>query len=72
MEGLEAEVKPASLSITSFRRPVPSDVLLDGCHAPMPRWLAEPELRSIVVSYTTAAPNHGGEGALYIQLRARR
>lgn len=38
----------------------------------VPRWLAEPELRSIVVSYTTAAPNHGGEGALYIQLRARR
>lgn len=38
----------------------------------VPRWLAEPELRAIVVSYTTAAPNHGGEGALYIQLRARR
>lgn len=38
----------------------------------VPRWLAEPELRSIVISYTTASPSHGGEGALYIHLRARR
>lgn len=38
----------------------------------VPRWLGEPELRAIVVSYTSAAPNHGGEGALYVQLRARR
>ncbi|MFN3867831.1 MAG: Smr/MutS family protein [Hyphomicrobiaceae bacterium] len=38
----------------------------------VPRWLAEPELRGIVISYTTASPSHGGEGALYIQLRARR
>ncbi|MCB1520136.1 MAG: Smr/MutS family protein [Hyphomicrobiaceae bacterium] len=38
----------------------------------VPRWLAEPELRAIVVSYTSAALQHGGEGALYIQLRARR
>ena len=35
----------------------------------VPRWLAEPELRSIVVSYTTAAIQHGGEGALYVHLR---
>jgi DNA-nicking Smr family endonuclease len=35
----------------------------------VPIWLAEPELRAIVVSYTTAAIPHGGEGALYIQLR---
>jgi DNA-nicking Smr family endonuclease len=35
----------------------------------VPMWLAEPELRAIVVSYTTAAIPHGGEGALYIQLR---
>lgn len=35
----------------------------------VPMWLAEPELRAIVVSYTTAAISHGGEGALYIQLR---
>lgn len=38
----------------------------------VPRWLAEPDLRSLIVSYTTAALHHGGEGALYIQLRARR
>ena len=38
----------------------------------VPRWLAEPDLRSIVVSYTAAAASHGGEGALYIQLRRRR
>lgn len=36
----------------------------------VPRWLAEPELRAIVTSYTTAAQKHGGEGALYIQLRS--
>lgn len=35
----------------------------------VPRWLAEPELRAIVVSYTTAAVQHGGEGALYVHLR---
>jgi DNA-nicking Smr family endonuclease len=36
----------------------------------VPRWLAEPELRAIVTSYTIAAQNHGGDGALYVQLRA--
>jgi DNA-nicking Smr family endonuclease len=36
----------------------------------VPRWLAEPELRAIVTSYTTAAQKHGGEGALYVQLRS--
>ncbi|HEX2840677.1 Smr/MutS family protein [Hyphomicrobium sp.] len=35
----------------------------------VPMWLAEPELRAVVVSYTTAAIPHGGEGALYVQLR---
>jgi DNA-nicking Smr family endonuclease len=38
----------------------------------VPCWLAEPELRAIVVSYTPAASAHGGEGALYVQLRRRR
>lgn len=38
----------------------------------VPMWLAEPELRSVVVSFTTAAVHHGGEGALYIQLRSRK
>ncbi len=37
----------------------------------VPRWLAEPELAAIVVGYTTAAIRHGGEGALYVQLRKR-
>lgn len=35
----------------------------------VPMWLGEPELRAIVVSYTSAAIQHGGEGALYVQLR---
>ncbi len=37
----------------------------------VPRWLAEPELRTIVVGYTEAAIRHGGGGALYVQLRRR-
>jgi DNA-nicking Smr family endonuclease len=37
----------------------------------VPRWLAEPELRPIVVGYTAAHSRHGGEGALYLQLRRR-
>jgi DNA-nicking Smr family endonuclease len=36
----------------------------------VPRWLAEPELRAMVASYTSAAQKHGGEGALYVQLRS--
>jgi DNA-nicking Smr family endonuclease len=37
----------------------------------VPRWLAEPELRTIVVGFSEAAIRHGGEGALYVQLRRR-
>ena len=37
----------------------------------VPRWLAEPELAGIVIGFTTAAANHGGEGALYVHLRKR-
>jgi DNA-nicking Smr family endonuclease len=37
----------------------------------VPRWLEEPELRAIVVGFTAAAIRHGGEGALYVQLRRR-
>ena len=37
----------------------------------VPRWLDEPDLRPFVVSYTTAAIQHGGEGALYVHLRKR-
>ena len=35
----------------------------------VPRWLAEPELSAIVVGFAAAAAQHGGEGALYVQLR---
>jgi DNA-nicking Smr family endonuclease len=35
----------------------------------VPQWLAEPELRAIVLSYDTAGARHGGEGALYVRLR---
>ena len=35
----------------------------------VPLWLEEPDLRAIVVSYTVAGARHGGEGALYVQLR---
>ena len=35
----------------------------------VPRWLDEPEMRALVVSFTTAAQKHGGDGAFYVQLR---
>lgn len=35
----------------------------------VPRWLAEPDLRMIVVGHTTAHVRHGGDGAFYVQLR---
>ena len=35
----------------------------------VPAWLDEPELRVVVVGYTAAGVRHGGEGALYVQLR---
>jgi len=38
----------------------------------VPMWLSEPDLRSIVVGYTSAHIRHGGEGALYVQLRRKR
>ena len=38
----------------------------------VPRWLEEPDVRPLVVSYTTAAIQHGGEGALYVHLRTKR
>jgi DNA-nicking Smr family endonuclease len=44
---------------------VPRGVLRRG----VPQWLEEPDLRAIVLSYTSASVRHGGEGALYVQLR---
>lgn len=38
----------------------------------VPRWLEEPDMRALVVSYTTAAIQHGGEGAIYVHLRSNR
>ncbi|MEM7778598.1 MAG: Smr/MutS family protein [Pseudomonadota bacterium] len=38
----------------------------------MPAWLSSPDLAQIVISFTTAHVRHGGEGALYVRLRARR
>jgi DNA-nicking Smr family endonuclease len=35
----------------------------------VPGWLGEPDLRTIVVSFKNASPRHGGEGALYVQVR---
>jgi DNA-nicking Smr family endonuclease len=37
----------------------------------VPRWLSEPDLRSVVVGHTSAHAKHGGDGAFYVQLRNR-
>lgn len=37
----------------------------------VPTWLEDPDMRAIVVSYTTASLQHGGSGALYVRLRRR-
>jgi len=38
----------------------------------VPLWLSEPDLRAIVVGHVPAHIRHGGDGALYVQLRRRR
>ncbi len=38
----------------------------------VPQWLADPDLRGIVVSFASAAIRHGGDGALYVHLRRLR
>jgi len=38
----------------------------------LPQWLAEPEFREMVSSFTQAGARHGGAGALYVQLRRGR
>ncbi len=35
----------------------------------VPEWLSDQDLREYVVSYSSAHPKHGGEGALYVQIR---
>lgn len=37
----------------------------------VPLWLEQPDIRALVASYTSAAIQHGGDGALYIHLRKR-
>ncbi|WP_262692451.1 Smr/MutS family protein [Kordiimonas aestuarii] len=37
----------------------------------VPLWLEGPELKPFIQSYGTAAPEHGGDGALYVILRRR-
>jgi len=38
----------------------------------VPRWLAAPDLASLVVSYSLAPRQLGGDGALYVRLRKAR
>ena len=38
----------------------------------VPHWLADPLMRRIVLGYEAAAPTHGGDGALYVRVRAER
>ncbi|MEZ5926271.1 MAG: Smr/MutS family protein [Hyphomicrobiaceae bacterium] len=38
----------------------------------VPVWLGEPDLAAVVVSFTSAGRQHGGEGALYVHLRRRK
>ncbi|MBZ6077028.1 Smr/MutS family protein [Microvirga puerhi] len=38
----------------------------------VPHWLRLPDVRSLVVGFEEASPQHGGSGALYIRLRRRR
>ncbi|WP_337996403.1 Smr/MutS family protein [Oleispirillum naphthae] len=40
--------------------------------AEVPRWLNEPALRPLVLSFSYAQPRHGGEGALYVFLKRER
>lgn len=35
----------------------------------VPHWLADPAMRRIIMGFESAAPQHGGEGALYVRLR---
>ncbi len=54
-------------TVENFERSSPRGVIRRN----VPRWLTEPDLRAIVVSFTEAGAQHGGEGALYVQLRKR-
>ncbi|MXQ11842.1 Smr/MutS family protein [Microvirga makkahensis] len=38
----------------------------------VPHWLRLPDLRSLVIGFEEASPQHGGSGALYVRLRRRQ
>jgi DNA-nicking Smr family endonuclease len=38
----------------------------------VPRWLAEPPIRGLVIGCQPASSRHGGDGALYILLKRRK
>ena len=38
----------------------------------VPMWLAQPELREMVIGFEEAGRRHGGAGALYVRIRRRR
>jgi DNA-nicking Smr family endonuclease len=38
----------------------------------VPRWLAEPGCRAVILAVSEAQPQHGGGGALYVLLRRKR
>lgn len=38
----------------------------------VPHWLSDPLMRRIVLGFEAAAPTHGGDGALYVRIRAAR
>jgi len=38
----------------------------------VPEWLAAPGLRAVVVGFSPARAEHGGDGALYVRVRRRR
>ncbi len=35
-------------------------------------WIADPDLRTMIAGYARAHPRHGGEGAVYLFLKAKR
>lgn len=35
----------------------------------VPVWLNQPDLHAVVIGYETAGPQHGGQGALYVNIR---
>lgn len=38
----------------------------------VPHWLGDPTLRPLILSYSQAQPQHGGQGAVYVLLRRHR